>query len=267
MRRNMICRDLARRPQDLGSVGGVVRTRVKFCGLVEAADVDCAVRLGVDAVGFVLWPRSPRALTVEQAAELRRRLPSWVLAVGLVVNASSPEIADAVNAIGLDVVQFHGDETPQDCARSPTSWWRAVRMRSANDLTLALDQYPMAEALVLDAFSEAYGGSGHSFDWDWVGAGAGAGANGAVTPGDLAVNGCGPVRILSGGLHAGNVREAIAKVRPDWVDVSSGIQVEGAPRLKSAVRMQDFMSQVRAADCVADCGVPLGSRQIAASDD
>jgi phosphoribosylanthranilate isomerase len=246
-----------------------MRTRVKFCGLVESADVDCAVRLGIDAVGFVLWPRSPRALTVEQAAALRRQLPSWVLAVGLVVNASPPEVAAAVSGIGLDVVQFHGDETPQECGLSPIPWWRAVRMRSANDLAHALEQYPKADALVLDAFSENYGGSGHSFDWDWVGAraGAGAGANGAVSAGQPVVKGCRPARILSGGLHAGNVRDAIIQVRPDWVDVSSGIQVEGAPRLKSESRMQDFMSQVLTADCAADCAVPLRSRQIAASDD
>ena len=248
-----------------------MRTRVKFCGLVESADVDCAVRLGVDAVGFVLWPRSPRALTVEQAAALRRQLPSWVLAVGLMVNARPVEVADAVSSIGLDVVQFHGDETPQECGLSPIPWWRAVRMRSATDLAHALDQYPQAEALVLDAFSDAYGGSGHSFDWNWVvagaGAGAGAGANGSVSAGKPAVKGCGAARILSGGLHSGNVREAIVKVRPEWVDVSSGIQVEGAPRLKSESRMQDFMSQVLTADCAADCAVPLGSRQIAASDD
>jgi len=224
--------------------------------LVESADLDCAIRLGVDAVGFVLWPRSPRALTVEQAAVLRRQLPSWVLAVGLMVNASPPEVADAASGIGLDVVQFHGDETPQECGLSPIPWWRAVRMRSADDLAHALDQYPQAEALVLDAFSDAYGGSGHSFDWNWV-------------RGDSwsAAKGSGPARILSGGLDGVNVREAIAKVRPDWVDVSSGIQVEGAPRRKSHSRMQDFMSQVRAADCSADCAVPLGWQQIAVSDD
>ena len=246
-----------------------MRTRVKFCGLVESADLDCAVRLGVDAIGFVLWPRSPRALTVEQAAALRRQLPSWVMAVGLMVNAKPIEVADAVSGIGLDVVQFHGDETPEECGLSPIPWWRAVRMRSANDLAHALDQYPQAEALVLDAFSDAYGGSGHSFDWNWVGAGAGAGAgaNGAVSAGNPVVKGCGPARILSGGLHGGNVREAIVKVRPGWVDVSSGIQVEGAPRVKSESRMQDFMSQVFAADCAADCAVPLELRQIAASDD
>ena len=256
MRRNMTCRDLVRLPWVLGSWEGVLRTRVKFCGLVESADLDCALQLGVDAVGFVLWPRSPRALTVEQAALLRRQLPSWVLAVGLMVNASPHEVIDAVNGIGLDVVQFHGDEMPQDCALSPIPWWRAVRMRSANDLTRALAEYPHAEALVLDAFSDAYGGSGHSFDWNWVGAGAA-----------LVGQGLGPARILSGGLNAGNVRDAIVKVRPDWVDVSSGIQVEGAPRLKSESRMQDFMSQVLAADCAADCAVPLGSQQIAVSKD
>ena len=256
MRRNMICHDLVRPPWVLGSLENVVRTRVKFCGLVESADLDCAVRLGVDAIGFVLWPRSPRALTVEQAAALRRRLPSWVLAVGLVVNARPVEIADAVSGIGLDVVQFHGDETPQECGLSPIAWWRAVRMRSANDLAQALGHYPQAEALVLDAFSDAYGGSGHSFDWNWV----------RGDP-ESAAKGSGPARILSGGLHGGNVREAIDKVRPDWVDVSSGIQVEGAPRRKSESRMQDFMSQVRAADCAADCAVPLGSQQIALSDD
>jgi phosphoribosylanthranilate isomerase len=252
-----------------------MRTRVKFCGLVESADVDCAVRLGVDAVGFVLWPRSPRVLTVEQAAALRRQLPSWVLAVGLVVNASPPEVADAVSGIGLDVVQFHGDETPQECGLSPIPWWRAVRMRSATDLAHAIEQYPQAEALVLDAFSDAYGGSGHSFDWNWVvagvgasaGASAGVGADGAMSAGQPVAKGCSPARILSGGLHSGNVRDAIVKVRPDWVDVSSGIQVEGAPRLKSESRMQDFMSQVLTADSGADCAVPLGSRQIAASDD
>lgn len=225
-----------------------MRTRVKFCGLVDPADLEIAVDLGVDAVGFVLWPRSSRAVTPAQALALRRRLPSWVLAVGLVVNARPPELAAVVREIGLDVVQFHGDESPEDCRLASIPWWRAVRMRSADDLAQAVAQYPDAEALVLDAFSDGYGGSGHSFDWNWV---SPSGPQSAARMDELpqAQVPAGPVRILSGGLHPGNVREAIGRVRPSWVDVSSGIQVEGEPRRKSRLRMEDFLSEVQAADC------------------
>ncbi len=228
-----------------------MRTRVKFCGLVEPADLEIAVDLGVDAVGFVLWPRSSRAVTPAQALALRRRLPSWVLAVGLVVNARPLDLAAAVHEIGLDVVQFHGDESPEDCRLAPIPWWRAVRMRSADDLAQAVARYPDAEALVLDAFSDGYGGSGHSFDWNWVRPQSPPGPQrtAPVEEPPQAHGPAGPVRILSGGLHPGNVREAIGRVRPGWVDVSSGIQVEGEPRRKSRLRMEDFLSEVRAADC------------------
>lgn len=223
-----------------------MRTRVKFCGLVEPADLDAAAHLGVDAVGFVLWPGSSRAVTNAQAFALRRRLPSWVLAVGLVVNPRALDVAAAVREIGLDVVQFHGDESPQDCSLAPIPWWRAVRMRSAEDLEQTVARYPDAEAYVLDAFSDGYGGSGHSFDWNWVRPSVG-----------------GRAQILSGGLHPGNVREAITRVRPAWVDVSSGIQIEGEPRRKSRLRMEDFLSEVHA----ADCAVPLRLGQIVATPD
>ena len=231
-----------------------MRTRVKFCGLVEPADLEVAVDLGVDAVGFVLWPRSSRAVTPAQALALRRRLPSWVLAVGLVVNARPLDLAAVVREIGLDVVQFHGDESPEDCRLAPIPWWRAVRMRSADDLAQAVVRYPDAEALVLDAFSDGYGGSGHSFDWNWVSPSSTSSAPSPQSahcldePPQVHIP-AGPVRILSGGLHPGNVREAIGRVRPSWVDVSSGIQVEGEPRRKSRLRMEDFLSEVRAADC------------------
>ena len=234
-----------------------MRTRVKFCGLVDPADLEIAVDLGVDAVGFVLWPRSSRAVTPAQALALRRRLPSWVLAVGLVVNARPLELAADVREIGLDVVQFHGDESPEDCRLASIPWWRAVRMRSADDLAQAVARYPDAEALVLDAFSDGYGGSGHSFDWNWVSPQSPQipqsprGPQSAARMDELpqAQVPAAPVRILSGGLHPGNVREAIGQVRPSWVDVSSGIQVEGEPRRKSRLRMEDFLSEVRAADC------------------
>lgn len=209
-----------------------MRTRVKFCGLVREADVDRAVAIGVDAIGFVFYPRSPRHLTPEQATALRRRLPSYVCAVGLVVNEPADRVQALVRAVGLDVIQFHGDETPEACAeasRGEVPWWRAVRMRGPADLLESQQRYRASEALLLDAFSEGYGGSGTRFEWSWI-----------PTERDHPV-------ILSGGLEPENVKDAIMRVRPMAVDVSSGIQ--GAdPRTKDASRMEAFMSAVIAAD-------------------
>jgi len=207
-----------------------MRTRVKFCGLVDSRDVDAAVQLGADAVGFVLWHGSSRALTLTEAASLRRRLPSWVMAVGLVVNAGQTAVEQAVQSVGLDVVQFHGDETPSECAACPLPWWRAVRMRSQSDLLHCCALYQGADAYVLDAFSDGYGGSGQTFDWSWA---------------------CGAIdspRVLCGGLNPANVTAAIATVRPQWVDVSSGIQMVGQPRRKDPALMAQFMAQVLIAD-------------------
>jgi phosphoribosylanthranilate isomerase len=209
-----------------------MRTRIKFCGLVRPGDVDAAVALGADAVGFVLYPKSPRFLTPSEAAELRRRLPSYVCAVGLVVNAPPDEVRAAVDTAGLDVVQFHGDETPEECARAcggRVPFWRAVRMRSPGDLLESARRFTTAEALLVDAFSDGYGGSGRGFDWSWI-----------------------PERrslplILAGGLTADTVGEAIVGVRPMAVDVSSGIQGPDA-RSKDAAKMERFMAAVLAAD-------------------
>jgi phosphoribosylanthranilate isomerase len=180
-----------------------VRTRIKFCGLVRPDDVDTAVALGVDAVGFVFYPKSPRYVTV---CRLRAE-------------------------VGLDVVQFHGDEPPALCieAAGDDPWWRAVRMRAPGDLLESERVYCGAEALLVDSFHAGYGGSGKSFDWSWL-------------PAERAM----PL-ILSGGLDPRSVGVAIDQVAPVAVDVSSGIQ--GAdPRTKDRELMEGFAAAVMAAD-------------------
>jgi len=209
-----------------------MRTRIKFCGLVRPGDVDTAVALGVDACGFVFYPGSPRALQPADAASLRARLPSYVCAVGLFVNEDPRRVRAIASRTGLDVVQFHGDESPADCAASTPqgiAFWRAVRMRGPADLLESLAQFGAAEALLLDSFSDGFGGSGRRFDWGWI-----------------------PERrarplVLSGGLDAGSVGEAIARVRPMGVDVSSGIQGSDA-RVKDKAKMERFVAAVVAAD-------------------
>lgn len=219
-----------------------MRTRIKFCGLVREVDVDAAAALGVDYVGFVFYPPSPRAIDVETATRLRRRLPSWVRAVGLFVNAPAGEVAYAATAVGLDVLQFHGDETPAQCveAAGRRPWWRAIRVRSQVDLLHCSETFRGGahppEAMLLDAWSDGYGGSGKAFDWDWI-----EGTS------------LGPV-VLSGGLDADTVGEAIRRVRPAIVDVSSGIQVESPQRdarAKDPARMAAFVAAVVAADARA----------------
>ena len=210
------------------------RTRIKFCGLVRPDDVDTAVALGVDAIGFVFYPRSPRCLSSDEAAALRRRLPSFVSAVGLFVGESPATVAAIASRVGLDVLQLHGDETPAEAdtiavAAAGRPWWKAIRMRAETDLLSSSRSFAAAECLLLDAFSEGYGGSGKTFDWSWI-------------PSDL------PSRlILSGGLDEGSVAEAIRRVRPFAVDVSSGIQGD-TPRSKDRARMERFVAAVLSAD-------------------
>jgi phosphoribosylanthranilate isomerase len=210
-----------------------MRTRIKFCGLVRAADVDDAVALGVDAVGFVFYPKSPRLVSPDDAAGLRRRLPSFVSAVGLFVDEPAPSVARVASRVGLDVVQLHGDESPEAAraigAASGLPWWRAIRMRPETDLLTSARSFGAAECLVLDAFSEGYGGSGRTFDWSWIPPGL-------------------PARIvLSGGLDEASVADAIGRVGPFAVDVSSGIQGRD-PRTKDRARMERFVAAVLAAD-------------------
>ncbi|MGD9945534.1 MAG: phosphoribosylanthranilate isomerase [Burkholderiaceae bacterium] len=222
-----------------------MRTRIKFCGLVRPDDVRTAVALGVDAIGFVFYPKSPRYLELAQAAELRRLLPSYVAAVGLFVDAPGEAIAATARAAGLDVIQYHGDEPPAQCERDlppGLAYWRAVRVRSEADLLESFACFgggrsgaaPGAEALLLDSFSAGYGGSGAGFDWSWI-------------PAQPAL----PI-VLSGGLSPDSVGEAIRRVRPMMVDVSSGIQAGDPPdpRAKSRQRMERFVAEVLRADAL-----------------
>ncbi|MBF0621365.1 MAG: phosphoribosylanthranilate isomerase [Magnetococcales bacterium] len=204
------------------------RVRIKVCGITRPSDLDAAVEAGVDAVGFVFFERSPRNVTVEQAAALSKRLPPFVSAVGLFVNAGRDEIQRITDLCPLDIIQLHGDETPADCLNLPRRVVKAIRVATAEDLQ-GLDRYPLS-GLLLDAkVAKAYGGTGTAFDWDLL-------AN-YQPPHPL---------ILAGGLGPDNVAEAVERVRPFAVDVSSG--VESAPGIKDPKKIRRFVQQTRDAE-------------------
>ncbi|MCP5284405.1 MAG: phosphoribosylanthranilate isomerase [Burkholderiaceae bacterium] len=204
------------------------RTRIKICGLTREADVDAAVAAGADAIGFVLYARSPRAVTAARAGELARRLPPFVQPVLLFVNATPAEITAGLEAVPGALLQFHGDESPADCATPGRPHLRAVRMAPGVDLLDFARRYSRASALLLDAHVEGYGGGGKVFDWSLIPAGVPC-----------------PV-VLSGGLNPASVTDGIVRVRPWAVDVSSG--VESGKGIKDAVLMRRFCEAVRDTD-------------------
>jgi phosphoribosylanthranilate isomerase len=204
------------------------RTRIKICGLTREEDVDDAVNAGADAIGFVLYEKSPRHVAAARAGELAKRLPAFVTPVVLLVNASPSLLAAALDAIPHALLQFHGDETPQECIQSARPYIRAARMGPGFNLLDFSRAHGSAQAVLADALVEGYGGGGHVFDWSLIPEGL---------PGRL---------ILSGGLHAGNVGEGILRLRPWAVDVSSG--VEQAKGIKDAGKMRAFCEAVRSAD-------------------
>jgi phosphoribosylanthranilate isomerase len=215
----------------------MTRTRIKICGLTREADVDAAVDAGADALGFNLWSRSPRALSIERAAALAARLPPFVTPVCLFVNADAALIREAVAALPHALLQFHGDETPAQCDAARRPYLRAVRMAMGVDLLDFARRYPNARALLVDADAgQAYGGSGKVFDWSLI-------------PKDVPA----PV-VLSGGLSPANVTDGVLALRPWAVDVSSG--VESAKGIKDASLMRRFCDAVQEADArIADAGV------------
>ena len=214
------------------------RPRIKICGLTRESDVDAAVRAGADAIGFVLYPRSPRFVSPERAGALARRLPPFVTPVLLFVNASPEFIAQGVAAVPNALLQFHGDETPADCAAAGRPFLRAARIPpgpagAGFDLLKYGIDFAAAQAVLLDAHVEGYGGGGQSFDW-------------TAFPWSHPQLNASSRLVLSGGLTPANVTDGIALVRPWAVDVSSGVEVSKG--IKDPDKMLAFVAAVRAAD-------------------
>jgi phosphoribosylanthranilate isomerase len=204
------------------------RTRIKICGVGRPEDVDAAVEAGADAIGLVFYARSPRHLSLDRATALARRLPPFVAPVALFVNPSAAEVEAVVAAIPQLLLQFHGDESPAFCAAFARPYLKAARMTPEFDLLDFAAHFADAQALLLDAHVDAYGGGGKVFDWSLIPAGVSR-----------------PV-VLSGGLHAGNVIQGIQQVQPWAVDVSSG--VESSRGIKDAAAIRRFCDAVREAD-------------------
>ncbi len=209
-----------------------MRTRVKVCGITRREDARAAARAGADAIGLVFYPKSPRFLSVERAVEIRDALPPFVQAVALFVNPDAAQVAQVMGRVRPAMLQFHGEETPEFCAQFGVPYIKAVRVRSGVtpkvDLLEYLRPFSRAAAWLFDSHVPEYGGVGESFDWSLVPA-----------AGDHPL-------ILSGGLARGNVAEAIRRVRPWGVDVSSG--VEAAKGIKDAAKIAAFIAEVRNAD-------------------
>jgi phosphoribosylanthranilate isomerase len=223
------------------------RTRIKICGITREQDLHAAIAAGADALGFVFYPKSPRYVTPERFAELTAAMPPYVASVALFVNASLDEVAAVVDAGPVALLQFHGDETPSECAaiaqavRRP--FVRAFRMKSCGaddtrpaDLIESELQYrtasPWFSSLLLDAHVDAYGGAGKVFDWSLI-------------PKELA-----PRVVFSGGLGVAKATGAVTRVRPFAVDISSG--VEEAKGIKDARKITAFIDAVRAADAILE---------------
>ena len=221
------------------------RTRIKICGLTREQDVDAAVACGADAVGFVLYPKSPRYVSPQRAVELAQRLPPFVTPVLLFVNESGANIIAACANMASAVIQFHGDETPEQCllvtGYGARPFLRAARIPLGNaahdfDLVKFASHYSQAQAILLDAQVEGYGGGGQAFNW-------------SLLPPNVNAH-----LVLSGGLSAANVADGILQVRSRCktlaVDVSSGVEVSGPGHqgIKDPEKIKQFIAAVRAAD-------------------
>jgi phosphoribosylanthranilate isomerase len=207
-------------------------TRIKICGITRLDDALAACRAGADALGFVFYPPSPRHIEPAAARSIVDALPPFVTTVGLFVDAEAAFVAQVLDEARLDLLQFHGEETPSFCASFARPYIKAVRMRPGADLLEYARRFSHARGLLLDAFvSGSHGGTGTRFDWSLIPAGVSL-----------------PI-VLSGGLDPDNAGEAIARVRPWAVDVSSGVEALGGQKgVKDPRRVQEFISRVRDAD-------------------
>jgi len=205
-----------------------MRTRVKICGITRSEDADAAARAGADAIGLVFYPPSPRFLSLEWARQLASEVPPFVSTVALFVNPPAAEVYTVLERVRPAMLQFHGEEDHVFCAQFGVPYIKACRVKPGVDLLEYLRPFSRAAAWLLDSHVEEYGGVGESFDWSLAP---------AVRERPL---------VLSGGLSPGNVAEAIRRVRPWGVDVSSG--VESAKGIKDAAKIAAFVAEVRNAN-------------------
>ncbi|MCY1280179.1 N-(5'-phosphoribosyl)anthranilate isomerase [compost metagenome] len=201
--------------------------RIKICGITRIEDALAAVAAGADAIGLVFYARSPRAVTPAQAKAIVAALPPFVTSVGLFVDMPRAELQQLLAEVPLDLLQFHGDETPEDCAGHGRPFIKALRVKPGDDVAAAIARYPEAAGILLDTYVPGTpGGTGEAFDWSLV-------------PRDAAK----PV-VLAGGLTPENVGDAVRQVRPYAVDVSGG--VEASKGIKDAAKIKAFIQRARA---------------------
>jgi phosphoribosylanthranilate isomerase len=220
-----------------------LRTRIKICGLTREQDVDAAATAGADAIGFVLYEKSPRYVSAQRAAQLARRLPPFITPVLLFVNEDTTKIIAACASVAGAIIQFHGDESPEQCwaasqqGRQP--YLRAARIPMGQagasfDLLKFAQDYSQAQAILLDAHIDGFGGGGQTFNW-------------SLLPPNVNAH-----LVLSGGLNAANVIDGITQVRQRCktlsVDISSGVEVPGQKGIKDPEKMREFVAAVRRAD-------------------
>lgn len=202
-----------------------MRTRIKICGITRVEDAISAAEQGVDAIGLVFYPHSPRSVSITQAKAIADALPPFVTTVALFVNPTSIEVNQVLASVRIDLLQFHGDEDEMACAQYGLPYLKAIRVKSDTNLIQYAHDFASAKAMLLDTYSDsAFGGTGETFDWK-------------VIPKKLPK----PI-ILAGGLNFGNVRQAIEQVEPYAVDVSGG--VEQSKGIKDPVKIAKFVSAV-----------------------
>ncbi|HIF51083.1 MAG TPA: phosphoribosylanthranilate isomerase [Thiotrichaceae bacterium] len=200
------------------------RTRVKICGITNAEDATAAIESGTDAIGMVFYEKSPRYVTIDTAAQIIRNLPAFVNCVGLFVDADESYVRKVVEAVAIDTLQFHGQESEQACAMYNKPYIKALRMSEDINLIEQCEKYSSANALLLDTYVKGVpGGTGQAFDWNMI-------------PKNLIK----PI-ILAGGLHENNVKDAISLVRPYAVDVSGGVEIEKG--IKDPDKIKNFIRE------------------------
>lgn len=198
---------------------------MKICGLTRSEDVQAAADAGADALGFVLYEPSPRYVSAQQAGQLLKQVPAFVTRVGLFVDASEEFVRASLQQAPFDLLQFHGDESPEYCRQFGRPYMKAVRVRNQQDIEKAVADYPDAAALLLDAYVENLpGGTGQAFDWR------------LIPEMDIPW-------VLAGGLKPENVADAVNQVKPYAVDISGG--VESAKGIKDREKIQKFISEIR----------------------